>query len=238
MRVMTRRLILFDLDGTLLISDGLGRRALDLAFAELYGWERACEGISFSGMTDPLIVAEVFHKHGRDAAEAEQEERRVFARYVGRMETMLAAQEGAVRELPGASALLAALAGRERVGLGVLTGNVEGGARAKLRASGIGDAFYRAGAYGDDARDRPGLLPVALERANALLAAGQDPWRPEEVVIVGDTPRDVAVARAHGARAVAVATGWVEAEELASHRPDALLDSLEGLSAALEAVLA
>lgn len=234
---MTRRLILFDLDGTLLISDGLGRRALDLAFAELYGWEQACEGISFSGMTDPLIVAEVFHKHGRDARAAELEERRVFARYVARMEVMLRQRAGAVRELPGASALLAALAGEERAGVGVLTGNVEGGARAKLRASGIGDDFYRAGAYGDDARDRPGLLPVALRRANEQLR-GQQPWSAEEVVIVGDTPRDVAVARAHGARAVAVATGWVSAAELAEHQPDALLDSLEGLEAALEAVLA
>ena len=235
---MKRRLILFDLDGTLLISDGLGRRALDLAFAELYGWERACEGISFSGMTDPLIVAEVFAKHGQDALAAEREERRVFARYVGRMEGMLARAEGEVRELPGAGALLEALATHERTDIGVLTGNVEGGARAKLRACGIGDAFYRAGAYGDDARDRPGLLPVALARANAQRERGSQPWRAEEVVIVGDTPRDVAVARAHGARAVAVATGWVSAEALAEHQPDALLSSLEGLDEALQAVLA
>ncbi|HBP21012.1 MAG TPA: hypothetical protein DEA08_24905 [Planctomycetes bacterium] len=238
MSSMTRRLILFDLDGTLLISDGLGRRALDEAFAALYGWETACEGISFSGMTDPLIVAEVFAKHGRDAQEAEREEGRVFEHYVGRMRTLLASRAGAVRALPGAAALLERLAGEARAFVGVLTGNVEGGARAKLRASGLGDAFYRAGAYGDDARDRPGLLPVALERANSLLESGTSPWRPEEVVIVGDTPRDVGVARAHGARAVAVATGWVSSEELASHRPDALLDTLECLESALHAVLA
>ncbi|MGE0707236.1 MAG: HAD family hydrolase [Planctomycetota bacterium] len=229
-----RRLVLLDLDGTL-VGGGVGRRALDRAFLARYGWERATSGVSFAGMTDPGIVAAVFGRFGRADAAAEQ--RALLADYVRELGALLAACEASpVHALPGAAAYLARLSGAARYEVAVLTGNVEGGARLKLRAAGLGDGFFRVGAFGDDATTRPGLLPVALARANALLTPGAPAWRAAECVVVGDTPRDIEVARAHGARAVAVASGACSRAELDAHAPDVLLDALEPLEEALAAL--
>jgi phosphoglycolate phosphatase len=222
-----RRFVLLDLDGTLVTSRGVGRRALDRAFLIRYGWEAATRGVSFGGMTDPGILDLVFERHGRSRADALADQASLLAEYVAQLEFVLAETEAKVWSLPGAAALVASLSASAELEVGVLTGNVEGGARLKLRASGLGDTFFEVGAFGDDATTRPGLLPVALARANANLPTGQAPWRAEQVVVVGDTPKDIAVARAHGARAVAVATGTASREELADHAPDVLLDSLE-----------
>ena len=224
------RLLLFDLDGTLVRSRGLGRSALDEAFRARWGWLDATAGISFAGATDPLIVARVFEKHGRSAAEARTEEAGLIADYVRRLEAV--AEPGIYIPLPGTQALISALSERADCVLAVLTGNVEGGARVKLSAAGF-NTFWCVGAFGDEAPARNDLLPVALDRANAL----GHRLRAQDAVVIGDTPKDIDVARAHGARAVAVATGPCSRDDLAKHTPDALLDDLSHTTAAIAAIL-
>jgi len=228
-------LILLDLDGTLISSRSVGRRALEAAFESLYGWPEATRGLSFGGLTDPVILRAVFEARGRSAAEAEQEYERVLEVYLESLDALLAREPDAVWSLPGARSFVDALVEHERCVVGVLTGNTEGGARRKLRAAGLGEAFFTCGAFGDEAQTRNDLLPVALARANAQRAR---PLLPQQVVIVGDTPRDVAVARAHGARVLGVSTGATPHDQLEASRPDVLLRSLEPLAQALEAVLA
>lgn len=228
------RLILLDLDGTLIASRSVGRRALEVAFESLYGWGGATEGLSFGGLTDPVILRAVFEARGRSAAEAEQEYQRVLAAYLAALDALIEREPDSVWSLPGAAAFVEALVSHERCVVGVLTGNTEGGARRKLRAAGLGEAFFTCSAFGDEAPTRNDLLPVALTRANAGRAR---PLTPAQVVIVGDTPRDVAVARAHGARALGVSTGATAHELLEASRPDVLLRSLEPLGEALAAVL-
>jgi len=228
------RLILLDLDGTLISSRSVGRRALEATFESLFGWAQATQGLSFGGLTDPLILRLVFESQGSSAAEAEREYERVMAAYLAALDELLAREPDSVWSLPGASAFVDALVGHEDCVVGVLTGNLEGGARRKLRAAGLGEAFFSCGAFGDEAPTRNALLPVALERANR---GRQRPLGPEQVVIVGDTPRDVAVARAHGARALGVSTGATPHDQLEASQPDVLLRSLEPLKDALEAVL-
>ena len=227
------RLLLFDVDGTLIDTRGAGRRALDLAFEERFGWIDATAGISFSGATDPWILEQVFSKHGSTPADAAREAGAFLPRYVAHLGALVRAPEpGMVCEaLPGVRFLLEHLDERDDCLLALLTGNVEGGARAKLAACGLSE-FFDLGAYGDEAPQRNDLLPVALARANATGAS----FGAEDAVVIGDTTRDVAVARAHGARAVAVATGLCPRDELVASAPDALLEDLSPLDEVLAAL--
>lgn len=226
-------LLLFDIDGTLLRSEGLGRRALDRAFQLRYGWEGATNGVSFLGATDPGIMADVFARFGRGAQEARAEQEALFALYARLLAEEAALTGARCRALPGVVPLLEHLVARPEHVVGLLTGNVREGARVKLEVTRL-QGYFRLGAYGEDAETREALLPVARARAREAGWAGTDPAR---IVVIGDTPRDVAVARAHGARAVAVATGWTSTEELAACRPDALLPDLSRLDEALAALL-
>ena len=225
--------MLLDLDGTLLASRGVGRRALEVAFAGLYGWSEATRGLSFGGLTDPLILESVFTSHGESAERALRERERVMTSYLAALDQLLAEDPNAVWSLPGVEALLAALSAHTECVVGVLTGNVEAGARRKLRAAGLGESFFEVAAFGDEAPTRNDLLPVALARANH---GRVHPLIAEQVVIVGDTPRDVAVARAHGARALGVSTGATAHDALAAAEPDVLLASLESTEAVLAAI--
>ena len=226
----TMRLLLFDIDGTLIRSQGLGRRALDQAFLERYGWDDATRDVSFLGSTDGGIVADVFRAHGRSLDDALAEQHAVLSRYV----ELLVETAGECLVLPGVVELLAAcLARRDDCQLALLTGNVEGGARNKLERVGLWE-YFPFGAYGLDAFHRNDLLPVALARAEAHTGRT---FRAAEAVVIGDTPRDIAVAKAHGARSVAVTTGWVDRAGLEAHDPDVLLDDLSALDAALAALL-
>lgn len=222
-------LLLFDIDGTLLRSEGLGRRALDRAFLERYGWTDATTGVSFLGATDPGIVADVFARFGRGPEEARAERAALFTHYVRLLAEEAGLTGSRCRALPGVAALLEHLIERGECMVGLLTGNVRDGARIKLEVAGL-SGYFRLGAYGDDAETREALLPVARARAGALGWLHPDP---RQIVVIGDTPRDVAVARAHGARAVAVATGWSPTEELAACRPDALLSDFSRLEETL-----
>jgi phosphoglycolate phosphatase len=226
------RLLLFDIDGTLVHTSGAGRRAIDAALRDLYGWNDPTAGLAFGGMTDPLIVREVFLRRGLAAEQVAEAMPRLVPIYLRHLERELEVGRAGCRALPGVRELVLALCGRQRECLvALLTGNVEGGARLKLAACDLWGPYFRFGAYGDDGARRVDLLPVALRRARALGV------EPREVVIIGDTPADIEVARAHGAIAVAVATGASSKDELARHAPDALVDDLADLQAAMRLLL-
>jgi phosphoglycolate phosphatase-like HAD superfamily hydrolase len=212
-------LLLFDIDGTLLRTRGAGREALDVAFREVCGWEQATAGISLAGSTDGGILAGVAARFGAlDPATGGHriDVDAVRAVYLRELRRRLA-EPDRVEVCPGVHALLARIEGRAHLGL--LTGNWRAGAALKLAAAAL-DRPWVDGAYGDDAADRNLLVPIARARATA---AG---LRFRRVVVIGDTPADVACARAGGAVAVAVETGFATRGELTAARPDLLLPDL------------
>ena len=229
-----RRLVLFDIDGTLLTTDGAGKRAIRQALLEVYGTTGPIGGYSFSGRTDPEIVHALLGAGGVPEARITEGLPRLWERYLEYLEQDLA--DAGVRPLPGVEALIERVdSAPGPVTLGLLTGNLREGARIKLEAAGLGFQRFRVGAFGSDHRDRPELPAVAVERARE--AIGVD-YRGKEVVIVGDTPFDIACGRHLGVRTIAVATGRHDRAALAEHEPDHLLDDLSDLERAWEAISA
>jgi len=225
-----RRLILFDVDGTLLSTNGQAGRAIGFALHETFGTAGPIEGYAFAGKTDPQIVFELTRMAGLARAEVEPRLAEVFDRYCGRLAEVLG--PGNTRALPGVRAILDELARHADVAVGLLTGNIRRGAEIKLRAAGL-EGRFATGAFGSDREDRNQLVPVA--RARARETWGSDFPGPDTVV-VGDAEADVRCARAGGARSVAVASSKTPKERLAALAPDVLLDSLDA-PGVLEALL-
>lgn len=208
------KLVLFDIDGTILTSGMAGSDAMKCAFAELFRVDDAFAGITMSGKTDPAILQEALTHHQLPRQENTLE---VFhQRYVVHLRRTLQESDRPRRLMPGIQPLLEALASQTDILLGLLTGNFASGAQLKLESFGLWH-YFRVGAYGSDSGDRNALVPIALARAQALV--GHD-ISPTQIVVIGDTPRDIACAQVHGARAVAVATGNYSVEELQRHRPN------------------
>ncbi len=225
------RIALFDIDGTLLASGGAGRRAMETALMEVFG-SIGPAGYAYDGKTDRQIVRELMRADGRTDAEIEAGMPRVFARYLAELDVEKSAQ--AIRALPGVEAVLDALEPRDDVVLGLLTGNVIDGARVKLGAAAIDIERFVLGAYGSDHELRPELPRIARERAIAALA--RDVPR-DALVVIGDTPLDIACAHAQGARALAVATGRFSVDELAAHAPAAVLASMADVDTTVRTIL-
>lgn len=226
---MPRTILLFDVDGTLVLSGGAGARALDRAFHALHGVAGGTEGIRFGGKTDPAIVREIFlNRLGRSPNRAELEA--VYRAYLPHLEEEVAASRG-FAVMPGVASLLAGLSARADVLLGLVTGNLEEGARIKLGRPGL-NGYFRFGGYGSDAEDRDDLTRIGLERGRALARGLRDrdggaaPGTPERVIVVGDTPHDIRAGRSVGAVTVAVATGSVALEALAGDSADLVLRDL------------
>lgn len=231
MPVTATRILLFDIDGTLVNTQGAGRRALDRALLDRYGWEGASQAVSMAGMTDPQILAEIWSNQGQ-ARPSPEEQQAFFALYAQHLSQELeTGPEGSV--FPGVADLLEHLASEPDVALGLLTGNVVAGAQLKLQRFDLWRHFD-FGAYGADAEERPALLPVALDRVSNLLQTRPDPT---QAVIIGDTPRDIGVGLAHGARTIGVATGPFSVEELHQAGADHAFDDLSNISAVSEALL-
>ena len=226
------RLVLFDIDGTLLTAQGAGRRALSQALERVYGTTGAIQGYDFRGRTDPRIVLDLMGGAGIPEATVQARMGDCFELYA----RALAEEIGDGRRvalLPGVADLVGRLAERADVVLGLVTGNIEKGARIKLEPTGLWPRF-RTGAFGSDDADRRRLPSLAARRAHALTGHA---FRPPQVLVLGDTPLDIECARAFGAVAVAVATGQHSREELASHRPDLLFDSFADVGRTVEALL-
>jgi phosphoglycolate phosphatase-like HAD superfamily hydrolase len=224
------RLVLFDVDGTLISSGRAARESILAALSAVLGWEGSADGNDFSGKTDPQILREL----AVDAvgpARFDATLPAVLDRYVDELGRRL--RPDAVVPKPGVAALLERLARDPRVTLGLLTGNIERGARMKLEPPGF-NRYFPFGAFGDDSADRYCLPAVAVARARER--TGREFSGPS-VVIVGDSIHDVACGRSLGARAIAVATGPTPAEKLAAARPDLLFPDFEDVERAAEAIL-
>lgn len=232
------RLVLFDIDGTLLLTDGAGRRAIQRALLEQAGTAGPIDAHRFDGKTDPQIVRELLSLAGHPGAEDPARIAAVCERYLDLLEDELARPGQRTRLLAGVPELLAALTGPEtdrRALVGLLTGNLERGATLKLRSAGVDPARFAVGAYGSDAPHRPLLPAIARQRAEASCGhaiPGAD------VVIIGDTPDDVAAARGIGARTIGVATGFYDVAALAAAGASRVFADLSDTRAALDALLA
>lgn len=209
-------LLLFDVDGTLVRTAGAGRAALERAVEEVVGFPRALEGVRLDGNTDPQILAEVFTRAGSRGV-TDREAEAIYARYVVHLEMELVARSTEYEVLPGALGLIEAAlaAGYE---LGLATGNIEHGARRKLGPGGL-DRFFAFGGFGSDAGERAELVRAAIGRSRG--------WPNESIVVLGDTERDVAAARAVGVRVVGVLAGASQPERLRDAKPDLLAESFD-----------
>jgi len=196
------KLVLFDIDGTLVLTGGAGVRAMNRACQEIIGHADALTGIPVAGRTDWIILHDTLGKIGHELDEdLFARLRDAYLRYL--REEILQPGKGVKDVMPGVRPLLDALGQRDDVFVGLLTGNFEEGARIKLEHFDLWRHF-RCGAFGDDAADRNALVPFALARAREC---GLADIPPHHVIVVGDTPHDVACARAVDAVPVAVATG-------------------------------
>jgi phosphoglycolate phosphatase-like HAD superfamily hydrolase len=225
------RLVLFDIDGTLLREGVAPKIAFARALRETYATAGPVGTFRFAGMTDPECVTEIMRLAGVAEEVIRQRRDECLRRYVEHLEMEMPNYDGA-RLFPGVRELLERLNKLDDVLVGLLTGNVLRGAQLKLRRWNL-EPYFRFGAFGDDHENRSVLAAIALEKARALI--GQS-FSGAETTVVGDTPKDISCARAIGARAVAVATGQVTRQELAECSPDVLLDSFENHEAALRAI--
>lgn len=232
------KLVLFDIDGTLLWTDGAGRRAIHRALLDEAGTAGPIESYRFDGKTDPQIVRELLSLAGHPAAADAGRIDAVCRRYVEHLRSELAAPTQTTRLMPGTRELLDALepheAGRRAL-VGLLTGNVAHGAALKLRSAGLEPARFRVGAYGSDSAQRPDLPAVAAERAAALTGRR---FTGDDVVVIGDTPDDVACGRPIGARSVAVATGSYDVTALRAAGASYVFATLTDTAAVLDAIFA
>jgi len=231
------KLILFDIDGTILWTDGAGRRAIRRALLEELGTAGPIDAYRLDGKTDPQIVRELLELAGHPAASDERAIAAVCDRYVALLTRELDSPTQRTRLLDGVPELLAALAPHEAAGralVGLLTGNLERGAALKLRSAGLDPARFAVGAYGSDSGHRPDLPAIAAARAARKTGR---PVAGGDVVIIGDTPADVACGRPIGARTVAVATGSYDAAALRAAGAAHVFATLADTAAVLDAVL-
>jgi phosphoglycolate phosphatase-like HAD superfamily hydrolase len=217
---------LFDIDGTLLNSGGAGKAALETALLEDFGLPELVAEVPYSGRTDRAIIRDLLRLHR--LPESEECVGRLRGGYLRRLPECLKKHQG--RVLPGIAALLEDLAKRERLAVGLLTGNIRAGARLKLGHFGLYHHFGFGG-FGDRHWERDDVAREALaavhERLNGKVVR-------ERIWVIGDTPLDIQCARAIGVRVAAVATGWHSREELSAAGPDLLLDDLSDPGPLLE----
>lgn len=212
------KLLLFDIDGTLIDSGGAGVRSLNSSFEEMFGKPQAFKEVSLAGKTDPQILREGLTLHALPYSE--EIATKFFKTYLSHLRVQIPRTQGHVKQ--GIPEALEALRLEERHILGLLTGNIEAGAGLKLTRFGL-DSYFEVGAYGSDGEDRNKLLPVAVDKlyqSRSLLVDYRD------CVVIGDTPRDIDCARAFGAFAIGVATGPYTAEALTRAGADVVFDDL------------
>lgn len=227
------KLVLFDIDGTLLWTDGAGRRAMEAALLTTFG-VAGDPSYRYDGKTDRQIAREQMRAAGVPDVSIDARLDALFDTYLANLERELVAAPDAAQLLAGVEALLDAVESESRAVLGLLTGNVAGGAARKLGAVGVDVARFRVNAFGSDHEHRPELPRIAQQRARTALGLDVPG---DAVVIIGDTPADIACGRPIGARAIAVATGRYSEDDLAAHAPHAVFPDLRDTARVLEAIL-
>jgi phosphoglycolate phosphatase len=211
-------LLLFDIDGTLVDTGGKGMKALKQTALEVFGGDGP--PLDLAGSTDLGIILNLYLHF--EVEPTEERTHRFFEIYHQRLKESLESDPNEGRVLDGVFELLEDLALYQHAQLGLLTGNTQSGAEIKLRHYGLHHHFL-FGAFGSDRADRNLLGHIALERALAMTGK---PFTPEQTLIIGDTPKDIACAHAMGARCLAVATGYFSAEQLEKAGADWVLGSL------------
>ena len=223
-------LILFDIDGTL-VRGTAAKFAFETAMLETYGTAGAVDSYDFSGKTDPQIARELLSAAGLEDAVVEAGFAGLWDRYIGELESRVISNP--MRLLPGVASLIEALDAEPDVALGLVTGNIIRGARAKLGSVGLAE-YFEVGGYGSDHEVREHLPAIALERA---FEAWGVRFPAESAVIVGDTPRDVECGKHEGTRTVAVATGRIPRERLETTGADAVFDDFSDVGSVIEVLL-
>jgi phosphoglycolate phosphatase len=226
MTVTQKRLLLFDIDGTLIHSGGAGVHALKSAFTERFDIIDDLHDIEIAGMTDSGIVVSILNKHKIPATN--ENVSAFLDSYVHFLSLELPRRVGKL--LPGVLELLEKLKSRPHLVLALLTGNVSRGAQLKLEHYGVWH-FFEFGAFADDHHDRNRLGTVA--RARAKEKHGRQ-FSASEIDVIGDTPRDIACGKAFGARTIAVATGTWSCDQLAKYQPDFLIDDLSDVEGIID----
>jgi len=216
------RLVLFDIDGTLVHTGGAGVKAFAKVFASEFGAHEGIERMKFAGRTDVSLVREFFGLHDIPATSANFE--RFFERYVHWLDHILAHSK--TEECPGVRDLINDLQTLPEPPLiGLLTGNIRLGAEIKLRHFGLWD-YFETGGFADDHEERDHIAAAAKARGERVLGRKLSG---EEIVVIGDTPLDIRCGRAIGAKVLAVATGGSRYEELEVHKPDWVVEDVRGL---------
>ncbi len=228
---MIKKLLLFDLDWTLVYTGGAGVRALDRAFEGLFHIPQAMKTVSPDGKTDPAICREMIKVHLRRDPHAGEIEK-LCEEYLKHLKIEVAQSDG-YRILPGIPELLEILSRRDDILMGLGTGNLEGGATIKLERPNF-MRYFKFGGFGSDSEDRPTVLRKGVERGEFLAARK---FSRREVVVIGDNERDVLAGKAIGAVTIAVASGPMSLEDLEKTKPDHQFKDLSNTEAVLRALL-
>jgi len=232
---MSKTLLLFDVDGTLLLTGGAGVRAMDRAACRLFGSRFTWDGIQVSGHLDPLIFAEAVAVNGLEGGPSQH---RIFRDYyLELLEEELTNHRGEARSVRGIDQTLEILRPRSGsqgdVVLGLLTGNYTKAVPIKLTAAGIDPDWFKITAFGDEAPSRSDLVLLAMDKYREAMG---EPIHPGRVIVIGDTPRDVACAHAHGCVAFAVATGRFGTDELTETGAEVVVQDLTDPQPLLELI--
>lgn len=222
------KLLLFDIDGTLIHSSRLGRKIMGLALFDVIGRNGLLEDQSFAGKTDLAILTDLLLAQRYPQTELDAYLSKIYAAMANHAHSILSRQR--LHTCPGVISLLKSLQTHQDIELGLQTGNIEVTAGLKLQAAQISPDIFALGAYGSDARDRADLIPIAWSRAHDR--SGFDNIR-DKTFVIGDTPADIASAQVHGATSIAVATGPYSIESLAEAGPDYLMKDFSDLNRSL-----
>jgi len=225
------RVLLFDIDGTLLLSGGAGSRSLERAIQRITGRRGGMNDVLPDGKTDYLIIEEAFRVNFPDLPLGPKDIQAALEAYLEFLEEEVVASEG-FRLMPGVPAVLDACRAREDLLLGLATGNLEAGAKIKLAQAGL-ESYFSFGGFGSDAIQRTDMVKVAMHRASDK--AGFE-IAPEQIYVIGDTPHDILCAHEAGVRAIGVGAARFSCEELAHYEPDGLLEDLSSPDALFELI--
>jgi phosphoglycolate phosphatase len=227
------KLVLFDIDETMVSSHGAGRRALERALSSVYERPISLEGHSLSGKTDPQICFEALADYGFETDSIVKMLDKVFAAYLPALQDEVT-RSAEFKVHVGVVDLLEKLKTNNDACLGLLTGNIEPGAKVKLARFGL-HSYFAMGAFGSDSHNRMELPAVAHKRGSEVF---KREFEPSDLVIIGDARNDVLCAKGYGAKSIAVATGKTTKDTLAALEPDYLFDSLEHTASVVDAIFA
>jgi phosphoglycolate phosphatase len=232
---MRPTLVLFDIDGTLVDTAGAGRLGLEASFRAVFGLDDAAgpaSRVRFGGKTDPMIIADIGREAGLPPREVEARYAELQSAYLDALRAELAIPDPRRRVLPGVKPLLELFSARADVFIGLVTGNVEEGARVKLDAFGL-NRYFIDGGFSSDHPERSEIARIAHQKLSRRAGFR---FPPDRVMVIGDTELDVECARANGFGSIAVATGATPRDQLSASNPDALLADLTDTAAVLAAM--